>query len=275
MSTVWKARQRSLNRLVAVKILGKDFASNPEDVRRFHHEAQACANLDHAGIVRVYDVACHEGVPYIIMELIDGYTMGQLLRRKAKLVYDDGLIVLESVAYALNYAWQTAYMVHCDIKPDNIMIDHDGTVKVTDLGLAQTLAATVNTDNNDEVIGTPAYIAPEQAYGEQQLDCRTDIYALGASLYHLLTGHTLFPHLTADQLLTAHVQSEFQAPNICKENADIPQDFSYILGRMLAKDRDERYPDWATLLRDIQHLYAAEPLPKMSPTNFISSMLLS
>ncbi|MGN1360464.1 MAG: serine/threonine protein kinase [Kiritimatiellia bacterium] len=275
MSTVWKARQLSLDRLVAVKVLSRELAANQEDRDRFIQEARACAALDHPGIMRVYDVASYQNTFYIVMELIDGYTMGQWLRRKARLDSEDVLIILESVAYALDYAWQTARVVHCDIKPDNIMIDRDGTVKVTDMGLAQSLATTVQTATQEEVIGTPAYISPEQACGETDLDCRSDIYSLGATLYHLLTGHTLFPDLSSDQALHAHVQPDTQAPDIRSEIPGVSDSFARVLAKMLAKDRRDRYADWLELVDDIKRLYANEPAGTNLSHPFISSMQLN
>lgn len=275
MSTVWKARQVSLDRLVAVKVLSRELAANQEDRDRFIQEARACAALDHPGIMRVYDVASYQNTFYIVMELIDGYTMGQWLRRKTHLDSDDVLIILESIAYALDYAWQTARVVHCDIKPDNIMIDQDGTVKVTDMGLAQSLATTVQTATQEEVIGTPAYISPEQACGETNLDCRSDIYSLGATLYHLLVGHTLFPNLSSDLTLNAHVQPDTQAPDIRSEIPGVSDSFARVLAKMLAKDRRDRYADWRELIDDIKRLYASEPAATNLSHPFISSMQLN
>ena len=139
MASVWKARQISLDRYVAVKILSSSFSTDPEDIRRFRQEARTAAQLKHPGIVQIYDANFSDGVYYFVMELVDGYTMGELLRRKGRVTEEDALIVAESVALALDYAWSHYQMVHCDIKPDNIMVDADGALKVTDLGLCRSV----------------------------------------------------------------------------------------------------------------------------------------
>jgi len=137
MATVWKARQRSLNRLVAIKVLSANVVTGSNDLRQFCEGARITAKISHPGIVQAYDAAFEENL-YFVMELIDGYTVGQWLRRKGRIPLPDALLVTESVAAALDYAWEQVGMVHCDIKPDNIMVDSDGTVKVADLGLSQT-----------------------------------------------------------------------------------------------------------------------------------------
>lgn len=261
MSTVWRARQLSLDRYVAVKILAQDFCSSQEDIDRFLQEARACARLHHSGIVRVYDANYSDGIYYIVMELIDGYTMGEWLRRKAQLPVEDALIILESVAYALDYAWRSFRIVHCDIKPDNIMIDADGTIKITDLGLSRSILA-MHPDVEDEVIGTPAYISPEQAYGEKELDCRSDIYSLGATIYHLLTGRVLFDGQTVTAMMESHV-GDPQAPDPREFAPHIQEGLIFLLERMLAKRRENRYPDWEDLLRDIARIYEGRRPPRL------------
>ena len=179
MASVWKARQLSLDRIVAIKILSSRMASDADDVQRFQFEAQSAAKLKHPGIVQVYDAACEQGIYYFVMEYVAGYTVGQWLRRKGVLPFEDALLVADGVADALGYAWSKAGIIHCDIKPENVMIDADGTVKVADLGLARTIRTMGAQAEIADIMGTPAFISPEQAEGRQDLDCRTDIYSLG------------------------------------------------------------------------------------------------
>jgi serine/threonine protein kinase len=262
MASVWKARQLSLDRPVAVKILSPEFAADPADIEQFRCEAHVAAQLKHPGIVEVYDANFSDGVYYFVMELVDGYTMGELLRRKGSVGYDDAMTIAESVAVAMDYAWSQFKMVHCDIKPDNIMVDADGTVKVTDLGLCRSLSfnreAGEKKGEADEIFGTPAYMSPEQIYGIEPLDCRSDIYELGATLYHLVTGRMLFQGKTDDQMIHCHV-GEDQAPDPRRFRSSLPAPFVLLLEKMLAKNSEHRPRDWRGLLDDLEHVRAGRP----------------
>jgi serine/threonine-protein kinase len=260
MASVWKARQVSLDRYVAVKILSSSFATDPDDIQRFREEARAAAQLRHPGIVQVYDANFSDGVYYFVMELVDGYTFGDLLRRKGQVNEEDSLIVAESVAVAMDYAWTHYQMVHCDIKPDNIMADADGTVKVTDLGLSRsvTLLASARKSKSDEVLGTPAYMSPEQVYGSDKMDCRSDIYELGATLYHMVTGRMLFQGKSDDEMLRCHVGNE-QAPDPRSIAKNLGTSFALLLEKMTAKDPENRHRDWRLLLADLNRVRAGRP----------------
>lgn len=260
MASVWKARQVSLDRYVAIKILASSFATDPEDIQRFRMEAQAAARLKHPGIVQVYDANFSDGVYYFVMELVDGYTFGDLLHRKGRVTVEDALTVAESVALALDYAWSHYTMVHCDIKPDNIMVDADGTVKVTDLGLCRslTLAKTEHSGNADEILGTPAYMSPEQVYGSETLDCRSDIYELGATLYHMVTGQMLFKGVSDDEMIRCHVDGS-QAPDVRTFVPRAGAAFALLLEKMLAKDPTHRHRDWKLVLADLRRVREGHP----------------
>jgi serine/threonine-protein kinase len=261
MASVWKARQISLDRNVAVKILSSAFMTDPEDVRRFHEEARAAAQLKHPGIVQVYDANFADGVYYFVMELVDGYTFGELLRRKGRIGEEDALTVAESVAVALDYAWTHYRMVHCDIKPDNIMVDADGTVKVTDLGLCRSVSLVSHDkqdDDSDEILGTPAYMSPEQVYGGAELDCRSDIYELGATLYHLVTGRMLFQGKTDDEMLHCHVEAD-QAHDPRTFTPGLSRPFVLLLEKMLAKEPGHRLRDWRAVLADLSRVREKHP----------------
>ena len=262
MASVWKARQVSLDRIVAIKVLAAHLNSDPADVRRFQSEAQAEAKLKHPGIVQVYDASVGRDGCYLVMEFVDGYTVGDWLRRKDRLDEDDALLVITYVAEALEYAWDKAGMVHCDIKPDNVMIDADGTVKVTDLGLARTISAMGPDASDDEVMGTPAYMSPEQVRGVPDLDCRTDIYSLGAMFYQLLTGNMLFRGEAESRIM--ELQLTGTVPDTRAVNPNVSPAASALVARMLARDRDVRYADWPSLRRDIVRVkkghFPARPL---------------
>lgn len=254
MSTVWMARQLSLDRIVAIKVLLPRFALEEEEVARFRSEAQAAAKLKHGGIVQVYDTSVADGSYYFIMEYIAGYTVGDWVRRKGVLPERDAVLVAEYVSEALAYAWDQANIIHCDIKPDNIMIDEDGTVKVTDLGLSRTLnAMSTFTEDDGYVLGTPAYMSPEQARGDAHLDFRSDIYALGAMLYHLVTGKRLF--YEHDESETLELQIVGTAPDAMALNPSLSRPTCALIERMLAKNPDLRGDSWQAVHADMRRVY--------------------
>lgn len=268
MSTVWKARQCSLDRMVAIKLLSSKFSEESDDVERFRMEARAAARLKHPNIVQVYDANFKDGVYFFVMELVAGYTMGELLRRKGQTSEEDALTIAEAVAVALDYAWHTFEMVHNDIKPDNIMVDDDGSLKVTDLGLCRSLSL-LKTENADseEILGTPAYMSPEQVCGEEDLDCRSDIYELGATLYHLVTGHMLFEKKNPDEIIECHV-NETQAVDARQYSPHLSNSFVILLEKMLAKDRSNRQDDWRALIIDITKVREGKsPVAALIPKN--------
>ncbi len=250
MASVWLARQRSLDRLVAIKVLSRRFAANEDDVRRFLDEAQSAAKLKHPGIVQVHDSSAVDGEYYIVMEYVAGYTVGDWVRRKGVLAEKDALLVGECVADALGYAWERVHLIHCDIKPDNLIIDEDGTVKVADLGLSRTLMAMdVSDEAESEVMGTPAYMSPEQAKGDPNIDFRTDIYALGAVLYHLATGKMPFMGSTEDETLEQQVVGTIDDP--IDVNRELSNGICWLIERMMAKDPKHRHSSWEEVREDI------------------------
>jgi len=266
MATVWRGYDLAMGRPVAVKVLSTAYASTPEDIARFLNEARIMTKIHHPGIARGYDMNRADGHYYVVMELVEGYTFASLIARKVKIPEEDALIVAESVAVAMGYVWDHYKLVHCDIKPENLMVDSDGSVKVTDLGLSKTMSAFKSgaDGQSDEIIGTPGFISPEQVYGEQDLDCRADIYSLGATLYMLTTGHMLFEGRTNDDMLRAHVDAT-QAADPRIASPGLSAGFVELLEHMLVKDKAHRYPVWNLVLRDIQTVMAGGRLPPLPP----------
>ena len=250
MSAVWKAMDLSRNQVVAVKILNPELTSSVVDLEQFKAEEQAMEQIDHPGIVKSYEMRCTGGLWYYIMEYVDGYNFGDLLARKQHLQEVDCLLICESVASALDYAWNDYGVVHCDIKPDNIMINTDGIVKLTDLGLCHTFQYLKNgqQDIPDHIMGTPAYISPEQVYGDLEPDCRADIYSLAASLYHLATGRVLFPGLSNEDMMRAHCSESWQAKDPRAYRFTLSEGFCQMLEAMLVKNRDYRIPTWSDVI---------------------------
>ena len=272
MSVVWKAWHKGLKRPVAVKVLDADFAANADDVRRFMMEVRLMSSIQHPGIVQGYGASCSDDLRYyFVMEYVDGYTFGSLLARKKRLAVTDTLIICESVADALRYAWNAYKLVHCDIKPDNIMTNTDGQIKLMDLVISQTTAALRRHKQATDVIGTPAYISPEQIYGDVALDCRADIYCLGATLYHLVTGRILFPDCSNDDILRRHVDPARRAPDPRTLNPNVSLSLARLLAGMLVKEREGRYQTWDDVLAAAQFVDAgAGELPPL-PAGCVSS----
>ena len=271
MAVVWRAWHRELNIPVAVKVLDPKFAASGEDVRQFMMEVRIMSSLRHPGIVQGYGADFADGRYYFIMDYVDGYTFSSLLARKGNLPETDTLIVCESVATAMKYAWDEFGIVHCDIKPENIMVDRDGTIKVTDLGLCQSTAIIKQAKQSEEVVGSPAYISPEQIFGDVTLDCRADIYCLGATLYHLATGRMLFPLMDNDGILRAHVDKNIQAPDPRFVIPELSEGFVRLVSNMCVKDRDYRYQSWYEVL-NAARLVDSGGMPSLHPKEAVSSI---
>lgn len=270
MSEVWLAYHGGLDKEVAVKVMFKEAATSGEEIRQFMQECRVMSSLNHPGIVHSYEADCRDGRYYFIMDYVDGFTFALILSRQNQITETDAVVILDSVAAALDYAWREHGVIHCDIKPDNIMVGSDGIVKIMDLGLCSVMGGAQRAEKGgaqdgqkETITGTPAYMSPEQIYGDKNLDCRSDIYCLGATLYHLLTGHVLFPDLSNDDTLCAHVTPETRAPDPRVYDPSISQGIVRILSKMCAKDASDRYGNWAEVLEDSAILQAGglpEPL---------------
>ena len=256
MSTVWKAWDAVNQRLVAVKILNQEFASDGVEIRQFRTEERLMEEIHHPGIVEAYDFDNGNGNWYYVMEYVDGYSFSELLKRKQHVKEADCLLICESVAAALNYAWNDHGIVHCDLKPENIMINTDGVIKLLDLGISHRFQFKEGPqDVPDHVLGTPAYISPEQVYGDVELDCRSDIYSLAATIYHLATGRVLFPGLDNDNVMRAHCDEDSQGRDPRAYRPELSEGFCQLLESMLVKNRDYRVASWGdvfTMCREIE-----------------------
>ena len=212
MGEVFLARQLSLDRPVALKVLQDRFLNDKEYVESLFREARAAGKINHPNIVQAYAVGEENGIFYFAMEYVRGETFKQILQRQKKLDFMQAAKVVREIASALDAAWREQKLVHQDIKPDNIMLDANGFAKLADLGLAR-VAGNENRDEEvgDEVMGTPQYISPEQLTGVPT-DVRSDIYSLGATLYQFVTGR--FPYVadTAEEIARMHVAGNLTPP---------------------------------------------------------------
>lgn len=271
MSAVYKARQLSLDRIVAIKALPPTRGAAPADVEKFMAEARITASLKHPNIVQVYDFGKSEdGVYYFVMEYISGYSVAAWIRRKQYLSEENSLLCGMSVAGAMNYAWQKARIVHCDIKPDNVIIDDDGTVKLADLGLARSVQSVFRQVRLDDklIFGTPNYISPEQSHGDEPLDCRADIYSLGAMLYHCMTGTMPFEGRPAREVMDRQITDFIPDPQDINPRISVWS--TCLIEKMMAKDRNFRQNDWNEALRDISNARS-----EMMPQDSLSSDIVS
>ena len=246
MANVYKARCHRLNRLVAIKILKSDLADNADFRRRFHDESQAVAQLSHANIVSVYDVSTNPDREYIVMELIDGITLKQYMERRGRMDWRESLHFITQIMRGLSHAHSRG-IIHRDIKPQNIMVLRDGSVKVADFGIAcladahQTLA--------QEALGSVHYISPEQAKGER-LDARSDIYSAGVVLYEMLTGRLPFEGNSAVSVAIQHLSSVPLSPR--ELNPDIPEALELICMKAMNADLNKRYQSADAMLVDLE-----------------------
>ena len=246
MAVVYKAKCHRLNRLVAVKILKADLAQDEDFRRRFNAESQAVAQLSHPNIVSVYDVSRGGDTEYIVMELIDGITLKQYMEKRGQLNWRESLHFIPQIMRGLSHAHSRG-IVHRDIKPQNIMVLRDGSVKVADFGIAclENSAQTLT----QEALGSVHYISPEQARGDRT-DARSDIYSAGVVLYEMLTGRLPFEGDSAVSVAIQHLSSIPLAPR--EINPDIPEQMELICMKAMASDIDRRYHSADDMIADLE-----------------------
>ena len=246
MANVYKARCHRLNRLVAIKILKSDLADNADFRRRFHDESQAVAQLSHANIVSVYDVSTNPDREYIVMELIDGITLKQYMERRGRMDWRESLHFIIQIMRGLSHAHSRG-IIHRDIKPQNIMVLRDGSVKVADFGIA--CLANQGQTLTQEALGSVHYISPEQARGDR-IDARSDIYSAGVVLYEMLTGRLPFEGDSAVSVAIQHLSSVPLAPRDI--DPSIPEPLELICMKAMNSDPNKRYASADAMIEDLE-----------------------
>ena len=246
MANVYKARCHRLNRLVAIKILKSDLADNADFRRRFHDESQAVAQLSHANIVSVYDVSTNPDREYIVMELIDGITLKQYMERRGRMDWRESLHFITQIMRGLSHAHSRG-IIHRDIKPQNIMVLRDGSVKVADFGIA--CLANQGQTLTQEALGSVHYISPEQARGDR-IDARSDIYSAGVVLYEMLTGRLPFEGDSAVSVAIQHLSSVPLAPRDI--DPSIPEPLELICMKAMNSDPNKRYASADAMIEDLE-----------------------
>jgi eukaryotic-like serine/threonine-protein kinase len=247
MANVYLAHDMILDRDVAVKVLRLDFANSEEFIRRFHREAQSATSLAHPNIVSIYDVGEEESIYYIVMEHVNGQTLKQYIQMNSPVPIEEALLIMEQITSAISHAHQN-HIIHRDIKPQNILLDQRGNVKITDFGIAMALSATSITQTNS-VLGSVHYLSPEQARGGVA-NHQSDIYSLGIVMFELLTGRLPFSGESAVSIALKHLQSE--TPSLRRWNPNIPQSVENIVLKATAKDPFHRYESVEAMEADIR-----------------------
>src|SRR5215210_863711 len=253
MSTVYLAFDQTLERRVAIKLMHREIASDSDQLERFRREARAVAQLSHPHIVGVIDAGEDEGRPYIVFEYVEGETLKDRIRRMGRLPVDEAIAYAIEIARALGCAHQGG-IVHRDIKPQNILIDEEGTAKVTDFGIARSLTEEGLTAEG-RVLGTTDYVSPEQALGHA-VDGRSDVYSLGVVLFEMLTGDVPFHGENQVAVAMKHVREAL--PDVQALRPEVSASVARVVDRATDKDLDHRYPDAPAFVRDLEDALATE-----------------
>lgn len=257
MATVWKARQLSLERIVAIKILPKRLSENPEFVERFYKEGKAAAKLNSPNIVQAIDVGEAQGYHYFVMEYVEGKTVYDDLSKGRVYSEREALDIIIQVTQALAHAHSKG-LIHRDVKPKNIMLTKEGVVKLADMGLARAKDdKETAAQEAGRAYGTPYYISPEQIRGELDIDFRADIYSLGATFYHMVTGKVPFDGASPSAVMHKHLKEPLLPPDHI--NTSLSAGVAEIIEVMMAKKRDNRYSSTEDLLKDLQAVQRGEP----------------
>jgi eukaryotic-like serine/threonine-protein kinase len=253
MSTVYRAHDETLERFVAIKLMNREVATDSDQLERFRREARAVARLSHPNIVHVIDAGEDESRPYIVFEYIDGETLKERIHRLGRLEIPEAVAYCVEIARALGAAHAT-HVVHRDVKPQNVLIDHDGTAKVTDFGIARTLEEDGLTADG-RVLGTTDYVSPEQALGHH-VSGQSDLYSLGVVLYEMLTGE--LPYRGDNQVAVAMQHVRESVPDVRALRPDVSAGLAAVIERATDKDLSQRYADDAEMIADLESALALE-----------------
>ncbi|OQA01001.1 MAG: Serine/threonine-protein kinase PknB [Planctomycetes bacterium ADurb.Bin412] len=278
MGEVFLARQLSMDRQVALKILPAHFAQNQTAKERFQSEVKNLARIQHGNIVTAIEAGEDTGVHFLAMTFVDGEDLHKRLDREKLIDEREALGIVRKVADTLRTVWEEYHILHRDIKPSNIMLDKRGDPKVMDLGLSKNLADNMSLTMTGAALGTPHYISPEQALNRTTIDFRSDIYSLGATLYHLTTGTLPYNGSSVAAIMIQHVNEPLPLPK--ERNPLLSDACSCLIETMMAKLPEHRHSSWSALIEDLDRVLAglppltARPGPGQSvvggmPTGFI------
>src|SRR4051812_43058857 len=268
MSTVYRAFDVNLERRVAIKLLHREMSADSDQLERFRREARAVAQLSHPHIVGVIDAGEDEGRPYIVFEYVEGETLKQRINELGRLPVDESVAYAIEIARALGCAHDHG-IVHRDVKPQNVLIDEEGSAKVTDFGIARSLKDDGLTADG-RVLGPPDYVSPEQALGHE-VNGQSDIYSLGMVLYEMLTGEVPFSGENQVSVAMKHVREDL--PDVQARRPEVSATLAAVLDHMTEKDVERRYPDVDTLVGDLEEALAIETARSGSSTGEATAVL--
>jgi len=259
MATVFKAKQISLDRTVAIKVLPRKFSANNQFIERFYAEGRAAAQLNHPNIVQAFDVGKAGDYHYFVMEFVDGRTVYDDIVKHKRYSEAEAIDIAIQTAEALQHAHERG-LIHRDVKPKNIMINADGVAKLADMGLARAMSDKEAAEAEaGKAFGTPYYISPEQIRGEKDVGPPSDIYSLGATLYHMVTGNVPFDGKNPSAVMHKHLKADLVPPD--HVNPKLAAGISEVIEMMMAKDPRKRYQTAKDLLVDLRALRAGNPPP--------------
>ncbi|MFZ4574482.1 MAG: serine/threonine protein kinase [Phycisphaerales bacterium] len=259
MATVFKAKQLSLDRLVAIKILPKKYSGNPQFIERFYAEGRAAAQLNHPNIVQAYDVGKAGDYHYFVMEYVEGSTVYDEIVKNKRHTEDEALNIAIQIAEALDHAHAKG-LIHRDVKPKNVMMTKGGVAKLADMGLARAISDKEAAEaEQGKAFGTPYYISPEQIRGELNIGPQADIYSLGATLYHMVTGTVPFDGKNPSAVMHKHLKAELAPPD--HVNPKLSAGISEVIEMMMAKDPKKRFQNCKDLLTDMRAVKAKQRPP--------------
>jgi serine/threonine-protein kinase len=269
-----KALQRSLDRTVALTFLRPELAAKPEEIRHFLGIARVVSQIKAQGLPQTYDIVSDGDRHYVVAEHVDGPSVAGLVAQKGPLPPGQSVRVAFTVAETLDTAWQQSRLIHRNLKPSEIRIDARGTPKLTDFGRAALVAPDGHVQDIEEpglIVGTPNFLSPEQALGKPDIDFRADMYALGATLYYLVTGRLPFPEEAPEAVVRAQIQDQIPHPRAFKP--DLPATVCGLIARLMMKLPEDRYAAWGEALGDMQHVLKNLPLRRrQAPPNGISTV---
>jgi serine/threonine-protein kinase len=268
MSTVYRALDETLQRQVAIKLMNREVTSDSDQLERFRREARAVAQLSHPHIVGVIDAGEDEGRPYIVFEYVEGETLKERIRRHGRLAIAEAVAYGIEIARALGAA-HARHIVHRDVKPQNVLIDEEGSAKVTDFGIARTLDEEGLTADG-RVLGTTDYVSPEQALG-QDVTGQSDLYSLGIVLYEMVTGDVPFKGENQVAVAMKHVREEI--PDVQVRRPEVSSALAAVIDTATAKQRQDRYADDAELIADLEDVLAIETARAGGATGEATSVL--
>ncbi len=258
MGEVWLANQIGMNRKTAIKILHPYHAQDVEYIQRFLKESKLTAQLQHENIVTTYAAGEENNFYYLALSYIEGKSLDDLIEQEKILPEKRALKIVRDIAEALKYAWEHFKIIHRDIKPDNIMLEQNDNAILMDMGISKTVNENTMLTMTGVVIGTPYYISPEQASADRSLDFRSDMYSLGATLYHTTTGYLPFNTKNPMSLLAMHKTQEVESPKL--RNPQLSDSCSNLILKTMEKEPDNRYQTWDEFISDIDAILNDEKL---------------